>query len=131
MQLGQIIRDKMSDFIVQRQADFLLGLIVAVEMDAFCREARLNRGVKLAAGGDIQAKTLFLNNTADCLAVKGLAGIDGHASALIMLFKGALVSAAVAANLVFIHDIQRRAELLCQLHSIAAADAQMPLLIDL
>ena len=72
----QSVYDKSADAVIQRFFDLLRQLIVAVELDALCREARFDRRMQLAAGHDVDAKALFLADFVYCHSAERLRGVS-------------------------------------------------------
>ena len=108
----------------------MVGLVVAVEADAFCRKACLQCGVQLSFGNDIQTHLFLIHDAADFLAAESLAGVADHSSAIVVAFDRIAVAAAGCTDTVLVHDVKWCAILGCQLYGVTAADGQMSLLID-
>ena len=125
LHLIDIVYHNAANAIVQRHRQFFGSLVVAVEASLGYIKACLHSSVQLAAGNNIDSHMLALHNTVDFLAGKRLAGIAHQTLAVIVFLDTLLECAAVTANHIFVHDIQRRAILLCQSNRIYAANGQM------
>ena len=108
-----------------------VGLVVSVKTDSLCREARRKGRVQLAFRHHIQAHPLLVHEAADGLAAESLAGVADQSPAAVIAVDRAAVAAAGVAHARLIQHIQRGAVLLCKLQSVAPANAQMSLSIDL
>ena len=131
LQLRQVIHHNVAYLIFQRHHQFFRGLVVAEEENLLHGEIHLSGGIQLPAGDNIQPQALFLDDLADRLAAHGLAGIGHQTVAVVKLLHGFAVTAAAAADLLLIHDIERRPKSAGQLHRVAAADGEMPQLVDI
>ena len=128
-QLGGVIHHNAAYPLLQRGGQLLHGLVVAVEIKAFGREPGRQGGVQFPDGNHVQAKALFGSQAAHGPAAKSLAGKGNGALAVVVLVDGADIAAAGAADLVFIHYIQRGTIGFGQFQGVAAADGQVPLLV--
>ena len=95
------------------------GLRVAVEDDPLAGEARLLGQRELAAGGDVDAQPLLVEDAQDGRAREGLGGEHD----LALPHRGRELAGAVA-QVVLGDDVHGRAELAGELDRVAAADRQ-------
>ena len=119
----------MADARAGREEDLLVGLVVAVHVDAAGVEAGAQRHVQLAAGGDVDREPLLGEQPVGGGAGQRLAGeedLEVGAPAL----ERVAVGAGAGAHVVLGIDVCRRAELCGQLDHVAAADLEMPALVD-
>ena len=79
--LGQLdlvegVEDQVADAGLERVAELGLGLVVAVHVDALRVEARAQRHVELAAGGDVDREPLLAHQPVGGGAGQRLARVD-------------------------------------------------------
>ena len=105
------------------------GLVVAVHVDPLGLEAGADRGVELAAGGDVDAQALLAADPVDGRDRSGLARVE-NLELDIAGAEGADVGACPAADVVGRIDIGGSAELLGDLDDVAAPNLEMSRRID-
>ena len=91
---------------------------------------RLQGGVDLAGGDHVDAHVLLGHDLVDSLEAAGFAGIQGTAAGTEVLSEGCLVGLALAADAVFVHQVQRRTVLLGQRHRVLSSEIQMAVFAD-
>ena len=62
MQLVEIVDDEAADVGIKRHVDFIRRFVVAVEMNALCREAGFQRRVQFAVGNDVERQSFLLRD---------------------------------------------------------------------
>ena len=100
-----------------------------MQADLFRRESGLYRRIKFTAGHDVHTDPLACGNFIDGRTGKSLGGIQNKALSAIFFLESIFINAAHIADVIFVHHIKRRAELLCQLHRVGAADLKVPLFV--
>ena len=129
LDLVEGVEDQVADAGPRRHQDLLVGLVVAVHVDAGRVEARGERQVELTAGGDVDRQPLLGEQLVGGGGREGLAGEEDLAVDAAAL-EGLAVGAGAGAQVVLGVDVGGGAELFGDGEDVAAADLQMPLLVD-
>ena len=104
------VEDQVTDARAGGEEDLLVGLVVAVHVDASRVEAGAQRHVQLAAGGDVNRKALLGEEPVGSGAREGLAG-EEHLEVGLTLLEGGTVGAGAGAHVVLRVDVCGGAEL--------------------
>ena len=121
----EVVDDDAADAGGERLGQLLPRLVVAVEVDAFGREAGLERDVKLAAGDYVQVETFLGEKLGDGGAEVGLRGIRGLGCAGVVLGQRFPVGPGLRAQGFLVEDVQRRAEFIGERRRRAAAEPEL------
>ena len=125
------IHDDQPDAALCGKFELALQFVVPVQAH-FCRgKTRFQRSIKLPARHDVDTAAFALHDLIDCHAGKRFRGIQNEPVPVIIGTDRIAVRPAHVADILLIHDIQRRSELFCQFYGIRSADLEMPELIDL
>ena len=119
----------MADAGPRRHQDLLVGLVVAVHVDAGRVEARGEGDVQLPAGGDVDRQPLLGEQLVGGGGREGLGGEEDLAVDAAAL-EGPAVGAGAGAQVVLGVDVGGGAVLFGQLDHVAAADLEMALLVQ-
>ena len=125
LDLLHVVGHEIAHMVVHAVDDIGVGLVVAVEIGVGQVIARLQCTVDLAGGHHVDAHALLLHDLINALEGVGLAGVQRTAGRTEMLLEGVLIYAALMADIVLIHQIQRRAVLLGQLDGILSREKQV------
>ena len=118
------VDDEVPDTGVEPVLDLGDRLVVAVEVDALGGKASGAGRGQLAAGGDVQREVLLGHQLAHRPAAEGLARVDDLVEVGARP-EGRVIGAALVAQRLLVVDEQRRAELVRQVHDVAAADLEV------
>ena len=109
---------------VEREPQLVLGLVVPVHEDALGLDARPQRQVELAAGGDVDRQPLLVHQPVDGGDGQRLRPVD-HLEVVGARRERLHVGARAGAHVVLRVDVRRRAEALGQLDHVAAAHLEV------
>ena len=129
LDLVEGVEDQVADAGAGGEEDLLVGLVVAVHVDAVGVEAGAQGHVQLAAGGDVDREPLLGEEPVGGGAGERLAGeedLEVGAAAL----EGLAVGAGAGADVVLGVEVGRRAELRRQLDHVAAGHLEVAALVD-
>ena len=129
LDLVEGVEDQVPDAGPGREPDLVLGLVVAVHVDASGVEAGGQRQVQLAAGGDVDRQALIGEEPVGGGAGQRLARVQ-HLEVVGPLGEGAEVGARPDAHVVLVVDVGGGAELGRELDHVAAADLEVTALVD-
>ena len=127
-QLVGIVHDEVPDTLFQGVADVSVGLSVAVEEDFFRGEARRERGMDLARRDGVDAHALLVHDPVHCPESSGLPGIERERALTKAVAEGLGIHAAVMAEPLLIHQVERRAILLRQRRNRVPGKLKPPVL---
>ena len=130
LQFPEAVHHKAAQPAVHGIGDVLVSLIVAVEKGPLHGEVRVDSRIHLAGGDHINGHSLFRHDAVDLLEAGRLAGIQGEAARPEPFFHRRPVSPAVGADLILVHQIQRRLILLRQVHRIHSGKGEPARFID-
>ena len=105
-------------------------LIIAVHRDFLSGKSRLLCRIEFTARYDIDADPFLARNGVDRFAGKCLGGIEYESVSVILRIDGILINPHHASDIALIEDIERRTELLGQIHTVGTADCKMSFFID-
>ena len=125
-QLVGIVHDEVPDAVLQRVANVGVGLSVAVEEDFFRGEARRERGVDLARRDGVDAHALLVHDPVHRPESGGLPGIERERALAEAVAEGLGIHAAVVAEPLLIHQVERRAVLPGQRRNRVPGKLQVP-----
>ena len=125
-QLIGVIHDEVPDALFQGVADVGVGFPVAVEEDFFRGEARRERGVDLARRDGVDAHALLVHDPVHRPESGGLPGIERERALAEAVAEGLGIHAAVVAEPLFIHQVERRAVLPGQRRNRVPGKLQAP-----
>ena len=128
LDLVEGVEDQVADAGPGREEDLLVGLVVAVHVDAGGVEAGAQRHVQLAAGGDVDREALLGEEPVGGGAGHRLAGEEDLVVGAAAL-EGVAVGAGAGAHVVLGVDVGGGAELGGQLDHVAAGDLEMAALV--
>jgi fermentation-respiration switch protein FrsA (DUF1100 family) len=120
LQLVEGVGDHVPHACLHGLADLLLGLVVAVEVDARRVDAAAQGEEQLAARGHVDGEPLLGEEAEERGAGEGLARVD-HLEVVRAGPEGLLVGPRAGADVVLGVDVGRRAELLGELEHVAPA----------
>ena len=120
-----VVDDEIADLLIQRVIDVPVGLGRTVIVKLARIETAGDGCVDFSRGDYISAKTFGLDDRIEPLEAKGLARVQGAGSGRQIFSHGLCVQAAVAADLVLVHNIERIAVFRSQIHRVHAADGKV------
>ena len=129
LDLVEGVEDQVPDTGPGREANLVVGLVVAVHVDPSGVEAGGQRQVQLAAGGDVHRQALLAKEPVGGAAGKGLARVE-DLEAIGQLGEGAEIGAGPVAHVVLGIDVGGGAELGRQVDDVAAPDLEVAAVVD-
>ncbi len=112
---------------VEALGELVVGLVVAVHLHALHRESSAQRERELPAAGTQQRAAFLLDDLQHAEREERLARVD-DVDILPVVARPLHVLAQLVADVLLVHDVERRAGLTCQLDHVDAADPQMAIL---
>ena len=129
VKVAQIVDDDCSDAELYRALKIEITLRVAVHLDLLCGYSPSQRDRQLTGRGDVAAKPLFSEESADRGARERLRGKDKFEVVALRGERG-LQAAGAGTHVVLGDDVGGGAELTSQLDDITAADLEPSKLVD-
>ena len=129
LDLVEGVEDQVADAGAGGEEDLLVGLVVAVHVDAVGVEAGPQRHVQLAAGGDVDREALLGEEPVGGGAGQRLAG-EEDLEVVAAALEGLAVGAGAGADVVLGVDVGGGAELGRELDHVAAGHLEVAALVD-
>ena len=129
-ELFLVVRHKVAHIRSHGVGDICVGLVVSMEEGALHREARALGRCDLARGDDVNGHFFLLHDGIHALEARGFAGVERIASRSEGTLHCRFVDAAVFADAVFVHKIQRRFIVRREPDGVLARKRQMAAFID-
>ena len=129
-QFVNIINNNSSDFQINSIFKLFISFVIAVETNLITVKSGFFSSIKLSDGNDVQTDSLVLHNSAHFHAAKRLACIAYKSLAAVEFINAVFITLTVLSYQSFVHDIERRAVLLCKFNSINSAGSQMTFFIN-
>src|SRR5439155_16197652 len=123
--LVEVVHDDAPDALREREAQLVLALVVAVEVDALAGEVDLRTDEELAGGDDVEADALVGEERQDQGRGVGLRGVADDRRAGVAAREGVTIAAGPRENARLIEDIERRAVARREVSHVAAAHNEM------
>ena len=125
-----VVRHKVAHIRGHGVGDVRVGLVVSMEEGALHREARALGRCDLARRDDVNGYFFLLHDGIHALEARGFAGVERIASRSEGALHRRFVDAAVFADAVFVHKIQRRFIVRREPDGVLARKRQMAAFID-
>ena len=129
LELVERVDDDVADAGVERLAQLVLALVVAVQVDALGRASAPQCQVQLAAGGDVAGEPLLHQQAEGRGARERLARVD-DLEVVGARAERVHVLTSACADVVLRVDVRRGAELVRELHHVAAAHLEPAALVQ-
>ena len=129
-QLLRMVGNKIADVCCHRIGNVGIGFVVAVEEGALHLKARALCRRNLARGDDVDRHALVLHDGVDALEAGGFAGVERKAPFSERTRHRGFIHAAVLADAVLVHKIQRRFVVRREPDRILARKRQVSAFVD-